>query len=78
MEAYMIKLKKVNMLCNKCVMHVLKALTKIEGIQELEVDLSKKLVRIVLNDASITKDMLIKMVNNAIEGIKPDKLSTAN
>ena len=74
----MIKLKKVNMLCNKCVMHVLKTLTKLEGIKELEVNLNKKSIRIVLSDQSITRDMIITMVNNAIEGIKPMKLAALN
>lgn len=78
MKDYMIKLKKVNMLCNKCVMHVLKVLTKIDAIKELEVDLNKKSIKVVLNDQSITKDMIIVMVNNAIEGINPRKLTTVN
>ncbi|HYE09941.1 MAG TPA: heavy-metal-associated domain-containing protein [Patescibacteria group bacterium] len=78
MKGYMIKLKKVNMLCNKCVMHVLKTLTKLEGIKELEVNLNKKSIRIVLSDQSITRDMIITMVNNAIEGIKPMKLAALN
>lgn len=78
MKGHMIKLRKVNMLCNKCVMHVLKVLTKVETIKELEVDLNKKSIKVVLNDQSITKDMIIVMVNNAIEGINPRKLTTVN
>ncbi len=74
----MIKLKQSNMQCNKCVLHVLQVLTRLEEIQELEVDLGKKLIKIVFSDGSITKEMLATMVNNAIDGVRPHKLSTAN
>ena len=78
MNSHVVKLKQTNMLCNKCVLHVLQALTKIEEIQELEVDLDKKLVKIVFNDEIITKETLTTMVNNAIEGSRPHKPSTIN
>ncbi|KUO74305.1 MAG: hypothetical protein APF77_21115 [Clostridia bacterium BRH_c25] len=73
MNSHMIKLKQTNMLCNKCVLHVLQVLTKIEEIQELEVDLNKKLVKIVIKDKTIAKESLVTMVNNAIEGIRSQK-----
>lgn len=63
------------MLCNKCVLHVLHALTKLDEIHELEVDLEKKLVRIVYNDEKVSKDMIAEIVNNAIEARVPKKLS---
>jgi copper chaperone CopZ len=78
MKDYMIKLKNVDMLCNKCVIHVLKVLTKIEEIKELEVNLNKRLIRVVLSNPSITRDMISTIVNNAIQGINQGKLSTAN
>lgn len=76
LNKHFIKFKQTNMLCSKCVMHVLKVLTKIEEIQELEVDLDKKLIKVVFNNESIAKESLMTMVNNAIEGIRPFKLST--
>jgi copper chaperone CopZ len=78
MKDYMIKLKNVDMLCNKCVIHVLKVLTKIEEIKELEVNLNKRLIRVVLSNPSITRDMISTIVNNAIQGINAGQLSTAN
>jgi copper chaperone len=56
-----------NMLCNKCVLHVLQALTKLDEIQELEVDFDKKLIKVVYNDENVTKEMITEIVNNAIE-----------
>jgi copper chaperone len=55
------------MLCNKCVLHVLQALTKLDEIQELEVDFDKKLIKVVYNDENVTKEMITEIVNNAIE-----------
>jgi len=75
MTSHGIVLKKVNMLCNKCVLHVLKVLTKIEEIEELEINLNKKLIKIEFRDNRITKEMIERTVNNAIEGIRPFRVS---
>lgn len=77
MNSHTVKLKQTNMLCNKCVLHVLKALTKLDGIQELEVDLEKKLIRIEYLDWNVTKEMIELMVTNAIEGGRPSGLTKA-
>lgn len=74
MRSHTVKLKEVDMLCNKCVLHVLKVLTKVEKLQELEVDLNKKIIKIVFNDDSFTKERVTNMVNNALLGIKSKKL----
>lgn len=66
------------MLCSKCVLHVLKALTKIEGIQELKVDLDKKSIKIIFDDDNLTKEIVAAMVYDAVEGIRPGRLSPIN
>ena len=78
MNSHVIKLKQTNMLCSKCVLHVLQVLTRIEEIQELKVDLNKKLVKIIFNNEGITKEMLSEIVNNAIEMRIPKKPSKTN
>lgn len=78
MNSHVVKLKSVNMLCNKCVLHALKVLTKIEEIHKLEVNLGKKLIKIEYGDERLTKEMITRMVNNAIEGIRPFELSDVN
>lgn len=78
MNSQTVKLKQTNMLCNKCVLHVLQALTRLDEIQELEVDLDKKLIKIVYCDERITKEMITAMVNEAIEVRAPKKSTRIN
>ena len=68
MKVYTIELKEVDMLCSKCVMRVLKVLTKMEAIKDLEVDLHNKSIKIVSNNPDITKDMIATVINNSIMG----------
>ncbi|HYE84459.1 MAG TPA: heavy metal-associated domain-containing protein [Clostridia bacterium] len=78
MNSTKVKLKNANILCSKCVLHVLQALTRLEGIQELEVDLARRLIKVVYNDENITKEMISEMVNNAIEIRVPREVSKIN
>jgi|GEM_PF-1900215 len=78
MNSHRVKLKNTNMLCNKCVIHVLKALTGIQQVNELVVDLNKRLVKIVYDDEDITKEMVTRLVKNAIEGTRPGNPSMVN
>lgn len=78
MNNHTVKLKQTNMLCNKCVMHVLQALTRLDEIRELEVDLDKKLVRVVYSDERITQEMITEMVNKAIEVRVPKRHAQLN
>lgn len=67
MKDHMVKLKQTNMLCNKCVGHVLRALVQIDGIKELDIDLKTKSVKVVYDNESLTREMVTEIVNNAIE-----------
>lgn len=67
MKNHTVKMKNANMLCNKCVGNVLRALVRIEGIKELEIDLNAKLVKVVYDNESLTREMVTELVNNAIE-----------
>ena len=75
LDSHTVKLKQTNMLCNKCVMRVLKALARLDEIQELEVDLGKKLVRVVYDNESLSRDIISELVSNAIEKRAPKVLS---
>jgi hypothetical protein len=55
-------------------MRVLKALARLDEIQELEVDLIKKLVRVVYDNESLSRDIIRELVNNAIEKRVPKRL----
>lgn len=61
-----VKLKQNNMLCNRCLTNVVKALSLIEGIQELNVNLDKKLIRITYENDKFSKKVIQKIINDSI------------
>lgn len=67
MKSQTIRLKQENMLCHRCVMNVIKTLSQIHGIEELNVDLETHRIKLKYNDSSITKDMIIALVDESIE-----------
>lgn len=68
-----VKLKQSNMLCNRCLTNVVKALSLIEGIQELNVNLDKKLVKITYENEKFSKKVIQKIINESIIHGKVDK-----
>lgn len=68
-----VKLKQSNMLCNRCLTNVVKALSLIEGIQELNVNLDKKVVKITYENEKISKQLIQKIINDSIVHGKVDK-----
>nr|WP_312578865.1 heavy-metal-associated domain-containing protein [Sedimentibacter sp.] len=68
-----VKLKQSNMLCNKCLTNVVKALSLIEGIQELNVNLDKKLVKITYENDKLSKKVIREIINDSIVHRKVDK-----
>lgn len=61
-----VKLKQSNMLCNRCLTNVVKALSTIEGIQELNVNLDKKLIKITYENERFSKKVIQKIINDSI------------
>ncbi len=61
------------MLCNKCLTNVVKALSLIEGIQELNVNLDKKLVKITYENDKLSKKVIREIINDSIVHRKVDK-----
>lgn len=66
MKAQTLKFKEVDMQCEKCVLNVVKALSYIEGIQELEINLEKKRVKINYDNNKFSRQKILYMVNEAI------------
>ena len=54
------------MLCPRCVMNVVKALSQIESVQELEVSLETNRIKIVYNDKHLDRETIIRIVHEAI------------
>ncbi|MGE4283425.1 MAG: heavy-metal-associated domain-containing protein [Clostridia bacterium] len=66
MKVHTVRLKQSNMLCHKCVLNVAKALSQINRIQELEINLKKKEVKIVYSDENIHREKIAEIVNKSI------------
>ncbi|WHH59979.1 heavy metal-associated domain-containing protein [Petroclostridium sp. X23] len=66
MKTHTVRLKQSNMLCHKCVLNVAKALSRMNGIQELDINLEKKEIKIVYSDENIDREKITEIVNKAI------------
>ncbi|OGO77371.1 MAG: copper resistance protein CopZ [Clostridiales bacterium GWB2_37_7] len=66
MKEHTVKLKQVDMLCHKCILNVLKALSKIDGISELDVSLEEKRVKITYNNEKLSRQKIQAIVNESI------------
>ncbi|MFZ5968469.1 MAG: heavy-metal-associated domain-containing protein [Bacillota bacterium] len=75
MKSHKIRLKQDNMLCHRCLMNAVKALSQLSGIEELDVSLEKKRINVTYNDKHITREMIQKAVDEAIVHGKIKKIN---
>lgn len=66
MKIYTVKLRQDNMLCRKCLLNVIKALSLVDGIQELDVNLENKSIKIAYDNEKFSRQTLQDIVNEAI------------
>jgi len=66
LKAQTLKFKGVDMLCGRCVLNVVKALSNIEGIQELDINLEERRVKIIYDNNKFSRQKILYMVNEAI------------
>lgn len=66
MSIYTVKLKQDNMLCRKCLLNVVKALSNVVGIQELDVNLAKKSIKISYDNKKMSRQIVQEIVNESI------------
>lgn len=66
MNKHTIEFKQNNMLCHRCVMNVVKALSQLPDIEELDVSLETKIIKIKFNDENVSKEMIENIVNESI------------
>ena len=66
MKLQTVKFKQVDMLCEKCVLNVVKALSHIEGIQELEINLEERRVKITYDNNKFSRQKILYMINESI------------
>lgn len=65
-KKHRVRLVQDNMLCHKCVLNVLKSLTKINGIEELGVDLETKQIKIVYNNENMSRQKIQEIIDESI------------
>lgn len=63
MKSYVTKFKQENMLCHKCLINVVKSLSELESLQEINVDMNSQKIKVVYKDKSISKDGIKYIVN---------------
>lgn len=66
MKIHSVNLKQDNMLCRKCLLNVVKALSFIEGIQEFEVNLEKKRIKVIYDNKKFSRQIIQDIVNESI------------
>lgn len=66
MKVRTVDLKQVDMLCHRCVLNVVKALSHIDGILELDVSLEKKRIRITYDNEKFSRQTIQDIVNESI------------
>lgn len=66
MKVYKVELKQENMLCRKCLLNVVKALSNLSGIKELDVNLENKSIKIAYGNESLSRQTVQNIVNESI------------
>ena len=66
MKDYTVNFKQYNMLCDKCLINVVKCLSTLNGIEDLEINLESKKIKVIYKDKAISKKMIQDMVNETI------------
>ena len=66
MKVHTVNLKQDNMLCHRCVLNVVKALSHIDGIKELDVSLEEQRIKISYDNEKFSRQVVQDIVNEAI------------
>lgn len=66
MKIHTVILKQVNMLCHRCLLNVVNALSGIDGIQNLDVNLENKRIKIVYLNEKFSRQRIQDIVNESI------------
>lgn len=73
MKECSVNLKQVDMLCPRCVLNVVKALSRISGIKELDVSLEDKRIKIIYDNKKFSRQRIQDIVNESIIKGKVDE-----
>ncbi|NMF05243.1 heavy-metal-associated domain-containing protein [Clostridium beijerinckii] len=74
MKSYSLSFKQENMLCNRCLMNVVKTLSSLQGLLGVDVSLESKKIKVIYRDKEISRDDIKGIVNRSILSGKVIKL----
>ncbi|ETI91227.1 MAG: hypothetical protein Q607_CBUC00032G0024 [Clostridium butyricum DORA_1] len=63
------------MLCHRCLMNVVKTLSSLQGLTDVDVNLESKKIKITYKDKNVSKDDIKYIVNKSILSGKMVKLT---
>jgi len=66
MKKHTVNLKHVDMLCSRCLLNVVNALSRIDGIDELDVSLDDKRIKITYHNEHFPRQRIQNIVNESI------------
>ncbi|MBU3192268.1 copper resistance protein CopZ [Clostridium bowmanii] len=66
MKDFTVNFKQYNMLCDKCLINVIKCISNLHGIDGLEISLESKKIKIIYKDKTVSKKMIQDKVNETI------------
>jgi copper chaperone len=65
-KKHRLKFKQENILCQRCFINAVKALSCIPGIEEFSIDINTKIVKVVYSNNKIPKELIREAVNYSI------------
>ena len=75
LKNYSLSFKQENMLCHRCLMNVVKTLSSLQGLTDVDVNLESKKIKITYKDKNVSKDDIKYIVNKSILSGKMVKLT---
>ena len=66
MKSHTLKFKQDNMLCDKCLLNVVKSLSTLPNLEEISVSLETRRIKLTYNDSTISKEEMKNIVNQSI------------
>ena len=66
MKSYSVSFKQDNMLCDRCLINVVRTLSLLQGLEKIDVNLDSKKIKITYRDEHVSKDDIKYIVNKSI------------
>lgn len=66
MKSYIVSFKQHNMLCDRCLINVVRTLSLLQGLEKIDVNLDSKRIKITYRDEHVSKDDIKYIVNKSI------------